>query len=69
MFNHKFLKRIREKNNITRSGLVFELDKVGLRISRPTLINWETGATEPKISQAYLVSKYFGIPVDEFIAI
>lgn len=66
MFKNKLLKKLRIMQKLTHSELMFELDKVGLRVSRPTLINWENGFTEPKATEAYKISKFFTIPMEAF---
>lgn len=66
MFKIEHLKKLRIKKKLTQSELMFELDKVGLRVSRPTLINWENGFTDPKGSQLYIISKFFNVPMESF---
>jgi len=66
MFRNKLLKELREKKRLSTSELMFALDRIGLRVSRATLINWENGATEPRISQAFLLSKFFSKPLGDF---
>lgn len=66
MFDYKVLRRLRENKGLSSGDLVFDLHRLGLRISHPTLINWEKGRTEPKISQVYRLSKFFGVPLEKF---
>ena len=66
MFNGLVLRTLRIKKHFSCSEIIFELDKVGLRISRPTILNWELGKTEPKASQIYKISKFFDIPMEKF---
>ena len=67
MFNNILLKNLRSKQGLTAESLVLELYKqANVKISRPTLINWEQGRSEPKASQAYLISKYFRKPMEKF---
>lgn len=68
MFRSDHIKQLREKRKLSRTSLVFELDRLGLRISRPTLINWESGATEPKLSQAYYLSIFFRISLNDLLS-
>ena len=35
-----------------------------LHVSKVTVCNWETGKTEPSLSQLILISKLSGIPMD-----
>ncbi len=41
------IKICRKEKKLTQTELMFELDKLGLRVSRSTLINWETGGDFP----------------------
>ena len=66
MFKSEILRRLRSKQKLTHSQLMFELDKVNLRVSRPTLINWEKGFTEPKATEVYRMSRYFKVPMEVF---
>lgn len=67
MFKADFLRELREKKGLSQSDLMFELSTVGLRVTRTTILNWELGRTEPKASQAYLISKFFKVPVENFL--
>lgn len=67
MFKKELLRRLRRRKGLSPMQMVFDLDKAGLRICRPTLINWEAGNTEPKFSQVAILSKFFNVPVDSFI--
>lgn len=66
MFTPTKLRECREKADLTLADLIFELDKVGLRISRPTLINWETGETSPGANDLAILAMFFGKPVQYF---
>jgi DNA-binding XRE family transcriptional regulator len=66
-FNHALLKKSREENKLTHTELMFELAKHGLRVSRSTLINWELGRTEPKVSDVYAIAKLFKIRLEKFL--
>lgn len=35
-----------------------------LHVGKQTIVSWEKGETEPKVSQALLLSKIYGIPLD-----
>lgn len=60
MFVHDKLKELREQNAKTHTDVLYELDKVGLRISRPTLIKWEHGVTSPTAKDLDLLAQYWG---------
>lgn len=60
------IKELRESQNLSYSDLIFALDKIGLRISRPTLISWENNDTTPKADQLFLVAKFFNVDMDNF---
>jgi len=47
---------------------MFEFDKIGLRISRPTVDNWESGKTAPDANEIALIAKFFDKPVQYFFA-
>ena len=66
MFIAEKLRKCREEKNLTQTDLMFELDKIGLRISRPTLINWETGETTPDANELAVLAMFFGKPIQYF---
>lgn len=66
MFIAERLRKCREDKNLTQTDLMFELDKIGLRISRPTLINWETGETTPDGNEISILANFFGKPIQYF---
>lgn len=35
-----------------------------LGVNKTTIVNWESGASEPKISQLHRISELSGIPID-----
>lgn len=66
MFIAEKLRKCREEKGLTQTDLMFELDKIGLRICRPTLINWETGVTTPDANEVALLASFFGKPIQYF---
>ena len=66
MFIAEKLRKCREEGNFTQTDLMFELDKIGLRISRPTLINWETGTTTPDANEVATLAMFFNKPIQYF---
>ena len=66
MFIPKKLKQCRERNKLTQTELMFELDKQNLRISRQTLISWELGRTFPNAKEISILANYFNKPIQYF---
>jgi DNA-binding XRE family transcriptional regulator len=66
MFIAEKLRKCREEKALTQTEMMFEIDKIGLRISRPTLINWETGATTPDANEVATLAMFFEKPVQYF---
>lgn len=66
MFKFQNLKRCREDKELTQTDLVFELDKLSLRISRQTLLNWEAGVTTPDVNDIVIIASFFNKPVQYF---
>lgn len=66
MYMPKKLKELREAKGISQTDFVFELDKHGLRITRQTLINWESGITAPDANDIAVLSNFFNKPVQYF---
>jgi len=66
MFIAERLRKCREERHLTQTDLMFELDKIGLRISRPTLINWETGVTTPNANQIAILAMFFKKRLEDF---
>lgn len=68
MFIFERLKKCREEKNLTQTDIIFELDKIGLRISRPTFINWEEGKHAPDANEIAMLAKFFEKPIQYFFA-
>ncbi len=66
MFIAEKLRKCREEKNLTQTDIVFMLDKIGLRISRQTLINWETGETTPDANEVAALACLFEKPIQYF---
>jgi len=66
MFQSDKLKEIREKSNISETDLMFELYKMGLKISRQTILNWECGATAPGADDLAIIATFFKKPIQYF---
>lgn len=56
------LKALRRERGIGQS----ELAEI-LRISPKTISHWETGYTEPSISQLIALANFFELPIDELV--
>lgn len=68
MFLSEKLLKCRAGKGLTQTDLMFEFDKIGLRISRPTVDNWETGKTTPDANEIALIAKFFDKPIQYFFA-
>ncbi len=66
MFVSDKLKKCREEKGLSVEDLTFELDKVGLRITRQTLYNWEAGDTTPDANQISVIANFFNKPLEYF---
>jgi transcriptional regulator with XRE-family HTH domain len=66
MFKSKRLVKARKEMGYTRSDLIFALDKVGLRISNPTLSRWERGLSSPTAVQLGSLAQFFKLNVGYF---
>ena len=56
------LKILRKENKIGQEKLATELN-----VSAKTVSHWETGYTEPSITQLIALANYFNITLDELI--
>ena len=56
------LKILRKENKIGQNKLATELS-----VSTKTISHWETGYTEPSITQLIAIANYFNITLDELI--
>lgn len=66
MYDYTKMRTLREIRALTHTDLTFELDKLGLRISRQTLISWESGATAPNANDVAIIARFFDKPVQYF---
>ena len=46
------------------AGMTQETVAKKLRVGKQTVVSWEKGETEPKVSQGLKLAKLYGIPVD-----
>ncbi len=56
------LRELRISNNISQA----ELGKI-LNVTGQTILNWENGIYEPKISQLILLAEYFNVTIDYLV--
>ena len=68
MFIAEKIKKCRTEAGISQETMMFDLDKEGLRISRTTLCNWETGDTTPDANEIAVIAKFFKKPIQYFFA-
>ena len=66
MFSAKKLKEMREKKGLTESEVSGELYKVGEKVDRKTIQNYEKGVTEPKASTLFALGKIYHVKISEF---
>lgn len=53
------IRKLRQKHKITQETLAKELN-----VSRQTIIAIEKGGYEPTLKLAYLIAKYFNLPIE-----
>ena len=56
------LRELRISDNISQA----ELGKI-LNVTGQTILNWENGIFEPKISQLILLAEYFNVTIDYLV--
>ncbi len=56
------LKAARINANLTQRAAADSIN-----VKKETISSWETGKSEPKISQAYALSRLYGVPLDNII--
>lgn len=49
------------------AGLTLETAAKPLKVTAQTVFNWEKGATEPTISQAYAMADLYNTTIDDII--
>jgi transcriptional regulator with XRE-family HTH domain len=68
MFIPNNLIKAREDMGLSRTDFMFALDKIGVRISPPTLRRWETGQAIPDVNELFLIAKLLGKTLGYFFA-
>lgn len=56
------LKQLRQANALSQSKLAQELN-----VSLKTISHWETGYSEPSLTQLAMIADYFDITIDDLI--
>ena len=62
MYLKESLKTMRIERGITQEQLAKKLN-----VSLKTISHWETGYTEPSISQLISIANYFDVTIDELV--
>lgn len=60
------LKECREKIGLSIDSMMIELSQIGLTVARNTLINWESGDTEPDPSDLAIIASFYKKPIQYF---
>lgn len=60
------LKECRLEQKLTLTDLMFALEKKGLRVSRQTLLNWESGVFTPNVNNLCTLASFFKKPYEYF---
>jgi len=66
MFLPERLKECRNKLGISQEAMLFDLDKIGLRLSRQQLSYWENGKAVPDANEIAVLALFFSKPVGYF---
>lgn len=61
------IKELREKNNLSLSGLSTKLALMGIDITKPSLHKLETGNRILKDYELYALSQVFKVPIEELL--
>ena len=61
------IKELREKNNLSLSGLSTKLVLMGIDITKPSLHKLETGNRILKDYELYALSQVFKVPIEELL--
>lgn len=64
----KKIKELRQKNNLSLSGLSTKLALMGVDISKPSLYKLENGKRILKDYELFGLSVIFNVPVEEFLS-
>ena len=62
MINYETLRKLMYDNKVTKADVIRDTG-----VTRPVLVNWEQGRTEPTIKTLRRLAKYFGVKVSYFL--
>ena len=68
MFSHEALKQFREELGMSQEQLMIEMANSGVKVSRPTISNWETGDSVPDANALVILSQVLRKSVKNFFA-
>jgi len=60
---YETFKRLLEQKGVTAAQVARDTG-----ISQVTFSDWKSGKSKPKADKLYKIAKYFGVPLEEFIA-
>ena len=66
MFIPGNLKTARKEKKLFHTDVLYRLHEQGIKISRQTLINWESGYTTPNANEVQILAGILGRPIDFF---
>lgn len=56
--------KLRENRNLSQAQLAVELDKIGLKVRRESITQWENGTRDLKTEYTVKLADYFGVTCD-----
>ena len=65
-FAYKRLKQAREDKDMSQEQMILKLYDKGLQLSRQTLFNYESGASDPQVTDLVVLADVLGKPIDYF---
>lgn len=66
-FSGTLLKELRINNGLEYADLLLDMyAKVGIKVTRATFFNWESGRSVPDANRLKKLSDYFGVKIDYF---
>ena len=63
----RFLKELRNANNLTMKGLIAKLEEENLGVTVKTISDWEAGKTVPELEKLAFLSKLYGVSIEEIL--
>lgn len=65
-FAYRRLKKTREEKDWSQEDLILKLYDKGLQLSRQTLVNYESGDTDPQVSDLLIIAEVLGKQIGYF---